>query len=221
MAVKGGVALNQAADAFAASAEFAARFGTTDNGGYVEALYANTLHRGSDAAGKAAWVAALAGGASRGEVLLGFSESAEHQANTANVVNAGIFDINETAVELARLYDTALGRLPDRAGLAAWTQAIEAGSVTLGQAINGFIASAEFQQTFGNLDNASFVSLLYTNALNRTPDAGGLAAWVDALNHGVGRADIVLGFSESVEHIANTASNVYLSNQGAPGLLFA
>ena len=109
---------------------------------------------------------------------------------------------------VARLYDTTLGRLPDLQGLTGWTQALENGSATLLQEINGFMASAEFQATYGNLTNTAFVTLLYNNTLHRGPDPGGLSGWVGALNSGVSRAEVVLGFSESAEHIADTAPHI-------------
>ena len=111
-------------------------------------------------------------------------------------------------MQVARLYDITLGRLPDLQGLTGWTQALENGSATLLQEINGFMASAEFQATYGNLTNAAFVTLLYENTLHRAPDQAGLNGWVGALDSGVSRAEIVQGFSESAEHIADTAPHI-------------
>ena len=46
-------------------------------------MYLHTLGRSSDADGKASWVGALRTGAlDRAEVVVGFSESPEHQAAT-------------------------------------------------------------------------------------------------------------------------------------------
>jgi hypothetical protein len=44
----------------------------------IEFMYRNTLDRGSDAAGKAGWVQALDAGLSDADLLIGFSQSAEH-----------------------------------------------------------------------------------------------------------------------------------------------
>ena len=52
-------------------------------------LYANTLHRSADAAGAAGWQNVLANGTDRAAVLLGFSESAEHEAMTASRIEVG------------------------------------------------------------------------------------------------------------------------------------
>ena len=80
------VALGQLLDeaqAFVGSPEFVAQYGALNNADFVNALYVNTLHRGADAAGSAYWVGVLNGGTSRGSVVTSFSESAEHQSNTA------------------------------------------------------------------------------------------------------------------------------------------
>lgn len=67
----------------------------------------------------------------------------------------------------------------------------------------GFMGSAEFTAEFGaSPTNEEFVDRLYINALHRGPDAGGKAASVDALVHGMSRLDLLLAFSESAEHVA-------------------
>ncbi len=67
------------------------------------------------------------------------------------------------------------------------------------------MSSAEFTSTYGNintLSNTQFVTLLYNNVLDRAPDSGGLATWVNALNAGtLSRVDVLLNFSDSAEHI--------------------
>jgi hypothetical protein len=75
---------------------------------------------------------------------------------------------------------------------------------------NGFVGSAEFQSVYGALNDHDFVTLLYHNVLHRDPDAGGLTNWVNALAGGETRAQVVIGFSESPEHIGNMAP--YIDN---------
>jgi Ca2+-binding RTX toxin-like protein len=86
----GEVTLEGLAGQFMHSPVFAARFGRLDDGDFVANLYLNTLHRNSDAPGKAAWIDALRTGAlDRAEVVVGFSESAEHQDLTRELNLAG------------------------------------------------------------------------------------------------------------------------------------
>lgn len=98
-----------------------------------------------------------------------------------------------------RLYKAALNRLPDEAGLAYQTRALEGGAA-LSEVARHFIASPEFQQRFGAPTAGEFVTLLYNNVLGRAPDAGGLAYHVARMDHGASQADMLVGFSESPEN---------------------
>jgi serralysin len=90
---KGTIDLKQAADAFIGSSEFAARYGAAPSiETFVIGLYNNVLDRAPDAAGLAHWGGVLErGAATRAEVLIGFSESNENQANVAGAISKGIF----------------------------------------------------------------------------------------------------------------------------------
>jgi serralysin len=79
----GPATLSQEADALASSPEFTTTYGSLDNAAFVNRLYQNVLGRPADAAGLATWTTALAGGASRGSVVIGFSESTEAQTRFA------------------------------------------------------------------------------------------------------------------------------------------
>jgi hypothetical protein len=204
-----GMTLQTAAGGFVASAEFQGTYGGLDNTGFVTLLYNNVLHRAPDAGGLAYWVSLLdTGQDTRAQIVIGFSESAEDINDLAAPVHQGLWVQDGAAAEVARLYDTAFSRLPDVTGLNYWTHAIETGT-TLLQVAQGFIASAEFQADYGTPDNTGFVTLLYNNVLHRAPDAGGLAYWVSLLNTNQDtRAQVVVGFSESNEHIADMAPHI-------------
>ncbi|WP_120010259.1 DUF4214 domain-containing protein [Teichococcus vastitatis] len=220
-----GAPLTSVTDAFLQSPEFAQRYGANlSNADYVELLYNNALGRASDPGGKAGWVTGLENGSiTRAGGLAGFSESAENRARTAEDVAPGIWDASENAAFLARLYDTTLGRLPDRAGLQAWREGMDAGIFTVTDVVNGFTASAEFKARYGSATSTGdFVELLYNNALDRAADPAGKAAWGNAIDRNViSRADAVLGFSESAEHRALTAANIMNETPDQFGILFA
>ena len=222
-AVQDGQALSGLASGFLASGEFQSRFGsaTVGNGAFVDRLYANVLGRDGEASGRQFWVDSLGHGASRADVLVAFSESAENKAGTAALVQAGIWDRSEAAGEVARLYDTVFGRLPDPPGLAFWKDALESGKATLVQVADAFTGSAEFRSTYGNLDNREAVSELYVNSLDRPAEQTGLDFWTGQLDAGVARSAVVLAFSESQEHINLTAGNIQSENPGEFGILFA
>ena len=218
-----GQPLSVLAAGFANSREFIARFGdaATDHGAYVDRLYLNVLGRGGEAEGRQFWVNSLDHGASRADVLVAFSESAENKAGTAELVQGGIWDRSEAAAEVARLYDTVLGRLPEVSGLLFWKDAMEAGNVGLGEVARGFAASREFQDTYGATTNGQFVDTLYHNALDRAPEQTGHDFWTAKLAGGMARLDVVLAFSESAEHVALTASQIQSETPGEFGILFA
>ncbi len=81
-ALQGGLSLSQLAGNFMASPEFQTRFSVPDNSTFVTLLYNNVLDRAPDASGLAYHIDRLEHGASRADVLVGFSESPENMSAT-------------------------------------------------------------------------------------------------------------------------------------------
>lgn len=209
------------ANLFVASAEFQSRFGALNNQQFVEQMYVFALGRTGDPAGIAAWVNYLNGGATRGHVVVGFSESAENQLHTAATLAAGLWVPDAEAQIIARLYDATFDRLPDTAGLAGWVSILDAGTSSLQQIAAAFAGSAEFQARYGALSNQAFVEQLYRFCLNREGDPTGVSGWVGLINDGMSRAEVLLSFSESPEHVLLTAPSwlegiLYHGYVGAP-----
>jgi hypothetical protein len=102
-----------------------------------------------------------------------------------------------------RMYKAALNREPDYKGLGDWINVLDKGYDKITVLAAGFTGSSEFQTRYGtNLSTTDFVTLLYNNVLGRGPDAGGLKAWVDAIDvRGASRELVLYGFSESTENI--------------------
>ncbi|GMG81721.1 hypothetical protein LNKW23_09340 [Paralimibaculum aggregatum] len=88
-----GTALDDIAEAFVESDEFAADFGgeapSTED--FVDALYLNLFGRAADEDGETFWEAAFADGATRAEMLLAFSESEENIELTADDTDDGFW----------------------------------------------------------------------------------------------------------------------------------
>jgi len=116
-------------------------------------------------------------------------------------------DIEGNAGQAYRLYEAAFNRIPDVPGLGYQTNALDTG-LSLTQVAANFIASPEFQRTYGNVDNQQFVTLLYRNVLDREPEQAGLQYHMDRLAAGATRADILVGFSESPENKANVIGQI-------------
>ena len=75
------------------------------------------------------------------------------------------------------LYQAALGRAADLAGL-GWWLSLDAGTAQLAQY---FTASAEFESRYGGMDDAAFVQALYANSGLDGAAAGGAQGWEDFL----------------------------------------
>ena len=75
---------------------------------------------------------------------------------------------------------------------------------TITQVAASFIASPEFTARYGASPGPqALVALLYENTLHRAPDGPGAAGWLGALASGLSEAGLVVGFSDSAEHIAD------------------
>ena len=103
-ASRNGRALVDTSNFFALSPEFNARYGALGNADFVALVYLNVLGRTGDTNGMAFWTSQLDGGVrSRGDVMIGFSESPEYRNAQASEVTAIV------------LYNDLLGHMPDRA----------------------------------------------------------------------------------------------------------
>src|SRR5262245_57245389 len=99
-------------------------------------------------------------------------------------------------------YAVVLGRQPESAAAeSAWVQWLLAGNPNR-SLLDVLYFSAEAQNRFGSLNNAGFVSLLYSQMLGRAADAGGLAAWTAVLDGGASRKLVFDGFAGSPEFFA-------------------
>jgi len=203
--LENGTPLTAVAASFVNSTEFQDRYGTPDNDTFVTLLYRNTLDRQPDAPGRQGWVDAMNNGLSEAEVMIGFSESEEHVDMLASRRIPEMTWVGDADGEaVARLYMSALDRLPDVPGLAGWLGQVR-GGLSLEDVAAGFVDSFEFSTRYGPLDNDGFVEQLYLNVLDRGSDPGGKAGWVGGLDSGsLGRDDVLLGFSESTEHMDET-----------------
>ncbi len=84
---RAGKKITEISGEFAKSSEFTRRYGTLTNRAFVEQIYLNVLGRTGDATGINSWTAKLdAKTKTRGEVMVGFSESSEYIRKTKEQV---------------------------------------------------------------------------------------------------------------------------------------
>lgn len=96
-----------------------------------------------------------------------------------------------------RFYQTVLERDAEPAGRNDWVDRLSAGVEAGADVARGFIFSAEF--TNRQLGNQDFVAVLYRAFFNRDPDQAGMADWLQRLESGTDRSDILDGFIYSQE----------------------
>ena len=121
------------------------------------------------------------------------------------------FDTNGNAGQMYRLYQAAFDRDPDHAGLGHWINTFDKEVFDLVGVAEEFLMSEEFQTRFGTdetLDDNGYLTLLYNNVLDRTPDQAGFEFWSDQQENGISRADMLRYFSESVENYANVSDEI-------------
>jgi Putative Ig domain/Domain of unknown function (DUF4214)/Peptidase M10 serralysin C terminal len=114
-------------------------------------------------------------------------------------------DISGNGGMVYGLYQAALGRSPDPAGLGFWMNALDGGFPML-SVVRSFIDSPEFFNTYSKLDTSGFVELLYLNVLKRPSDPGGAAFFKSAIDAGLsGRDETLFFFMQSTEFQGNLA----------------
>lgn len=134
--------LAQVSQAFAQSTEFVNRYGSLSNEGFVNLVYQNVLGRQPEALGHDYWIGQLNFGLSRGELMIGFSESTENKKNTTN----------STFVTTA--YTAMLHQMPSATENIRWVSDLNSGLQTTLGLIDALLQSEQYAQRFGlNLVN--------------------------------------------------------------------
>lgn len=186
------------------SAEFVARYGTLSNADFIRTVYQNALGRQPDTATLNLYLESLSipprTPSSRGDILASITEGDEARGRLS--ANANITYAATAEAQVARLYDAAFGRDADPTGFNGFVPAIVNGT-SLEQVALAFLGSAEFASRYGAASSDStFVDALYANALHRPAGVAEEALYVQALGFGgLSRAALLVGFSESQEHV--------------------
>ena len=172
---------------------------------YLDYAYRAILGREADSGGKEYWLSELKDGCTRKFVLRGFINSEEftNLCKSYGVVKGDLSaqlapaDKNGGQTKfVVRLYRNIFNREADEGGLNHWTGKLQSGT-TASEIIKGFVYSAEFANA--KFSNEDYVEIMYKTLLGRASDAAGKADWVNRLNQGQSRDDILRGFVYSPE----------------------
>ena len=132
----------------------------------------------------------------------------------ALVINAESLQFSDTAVAVQNrdalgaitgLYKDVLGRQGDYLGVEFWATA-EKNGTSLGKIALDMIGSAESQSRQAavfNGDSGHDIELLYQAIFGRHSDAGGLAYWVDKMDHGASLQQVATSFIADTEMTAH------------------
>jgi hypothetical protein len=185
------------------SAEYIA-LNKTDSA-FVTNVYAAFLQRPPDQAGLDFWLAQLSAGLTRNMVITQFAYSPEFALYMQN-----LFGTDTTRPEnnlLNDLYRGFLNRFPDNAGYNYWLLQMRIAQCQGPQAVRDlcyqisllFVGSAEYASR--NRNNTEYVEDLYNAILRRGADPAGFQAWVNNLNSGMSRQDVLKFFTDSTEFL--------------------
>ncbi|MEZ5226819.1 MAG: DUF4214 domain-containing protein [Acidimicrobiales bacterium] len=105
----------------------------------------------------------------------------------------------ETRRQVSRLYFAYFLRVPDASGQKYWADLMDRGILDLQGVSDEFAKSAEFTNTYGGLNDAEFVVVVYNNVLLRTPDLAGFNYWLGERNRGLTRGGVMTWFTEGNE----------------------
>ena len=175
------------------------------NVAWIKVAYRVFLNRESDSSGLNYWVDALEAGCTYDYILRGFIESQEFTGICEEYgISRGGYPVTayrdrniDITRFVSRLYVNCLGRKFDGGGLEYWTRFLYTKERTPAEVARGFFYSRELAAM--NLSNEEFVRRAYVTILDRNPEEKGQKYWVNKLNNGMSRADVVEGFLNSTE----------------------
>ena len=171
---------------------------------FIDVLYKTFFDREAEEGGKAFWMGHLATDMTREQVVRGFIDSTEwcnlcaYYGVKSGAPNAKANDPSVNAMKFAmRLYTECLGRDPDADGLMFWALRLTNLESSGYEAARGFFESQEFRNL--NVDDETYVKLLYRTFMGRDYDQGGLEFWLGHLSTDMNRLQVLQGFAQSQE----------------------
>ena len=136
-----------------------------------------------------------------GVTSLQFQDQALSLANDVAATFNQVKGLDDVSGVVFRLYNAAFARLPDAKGLENWINGNSSGGMTYATSAQEFSSSQEFKNRYGaTTTDTQYITTLYNNVLERSPDKAGLANYQNLLANGKERGALLLDFSESPEN---------------------
>ena len=111
-----------------------------------------------------------------------------------------VFAKDEIEAAVSTLYETTFGRAADAYGLEFWFNMARAG-VSLNDIAKGFVNSAEYASTVGNITDAVFVNNLFKQTYGHEATAAQVLEWTSKLSSGSDRADLIETFAAAAAEL--------------------
>jgi len=175
---------------------------------FLDILYQTFCCREADSAGKSYWLGELnSGRLTRNDVIRSFVDTTEWCNICASFgVASGAPNAkatrpsNSATVFATRLYTCCLKREPELDGLRYWSLELTNLEKSGRDAAQFFFESAEFQAM--GTSNKEFLNRLYTTYMGREPEESGMEYWMEQMNTGMGRKQVMSYFAASPEFTA-------------------
>lgn len=105
-----------------------------------------------------------------------------------------VFAKDSLEAAVSTLYEATFGRAPDADGLKFWFDRAKEG-LTLEEIADAFTQVAEFD-TIAERDDEAFIEAVYQQTFGRAADESGLAFWLNQLENGADRGDVLETFAD-------------------------
>lgn len=219
-----------------ASTEFSKKYGGLSNAQFIQQMFQNSLGRAPTLAEFLSLFSQLGNNTiTRAGLIVYLADSAEHLAdgnghavtNNTAIGNASptldhTLDKAATGNVVSRLYAAGLSRAPSLTELSNATQAVTSGTKTESQLAADIVGNmiAQYGTPTGGVGGghlalaiSDFVTILFQNALGRTPAPTEAQFWVNALNAGtLSEADALIAIADSEDHLVyGKSSSISLS----------
>ncbi len=180
----------------------------------ITGLYTTLLNRAPDVGGFQYWQEQASSGMSLSEMKQAFVASSEYAqiqagANTtttptgtmaSTTLSSAVRTVSDE--QITGLFTTLLNRAPDASGLQYWQEQANNG-MSLSEMRQAFVASSEYAQiqgAAGGTVSSDQIKSLYTNLLNRSPNANEVQYWQEQANNGLSLSEMRKAFVASPEY---------------------
>ncbi|MFA5427170.1 MAG: DUF4214 domain-containing protein [Sulfurimonas sp.] len=131
--------------------------------------------------------------------------------------------LQEVQTQVIEVYIAAFNRAPDAAGLEYWANHILEDDWSISQVSESMFLSSEVALTYpASMSNEEFLIAIYNNVLGRSPDSAGLAYWLEQMQNGLLKDQMMITVINGAKaSTGSSADKTFLENKTAAASYFA